>query len=197
MSEESKDISERSEVLLPDEAQELLTTLQEKGRRRAADLRQQQFDKSAPKILYHYTGDDGLHGILSSGSIWLTDLFALNDPSELRHDLSPVVEALEAKATGGLPQAKLIADIYKRAHATGVSQVWCHQVACLSFRGDDLGQWRSYGQSGRGYAIGFDAGELVAPFLTDGESWRQSFPIIYDDQLLAATQQALVEDHSS
>jgi hypothetical protein len=36
-------------------------------------------------VLYHYTDQSGLHGIIESGSLRLTDLFYLNDPSELRH----------------------------------------------------------------------------------------------------------------
>lgn len=29
-------------------------------------------------------------------------------------------------------------------------------IACLSYQGDDLGQWRGYGQDGHGLAVGFD-----------------------------------------
>jgi hypothetical protein len=35
-----------------------------------------------PPMIYHYTNDVGLRGILESGKIWL---FSLNDPSELSH----------------------------------------------------------------------------------------------------------------
>ncbi len=38
-----------------------------------------------PTALYHYTDGQGLPGILQSGCIRLTDIFELNDPSELRH----------------------------------------------------------------------------------------------------------------
>jgi hypothetical protein len=40
--------------------------------------------KKPPHIIYHYTGDVGLRGILETGQLWLTDVFGLNDPSELR-----------------------------------------------------------------------------------------------------------------
>jgi hypothetical protein len=33
-----------------------------------------------PPIIYHYTNDAGLRGILESGKLWLTDIFDLNDP---------------------------------------------------------------------------------------------------------------------
>ena len=36
-----------------------------------------------PPIIHHYTDDNGLRGILKSGKLRLTDVFYLNDPSEL------------------------------------------------------------------------------------------------------------------
>jgi hypothetical protein len=44
--------------------------------------------KPPPPILYHYTTDVGLRGILESGKLWLTDIFSLNYPSELKHGFS-------------------------------------------------------------------------------------------------------------
>jgi hypothetical protein len=50
-----------------------------------------------PDTVYHYTDDNGLIGILQHGTLWLTDIFSLNDPTELKHgigiasDLGPVV----------------------------------------------------------------------------------------------------------
>ncbi len=41
-----------------------------------------------PTIIYHYTNDVGLRGILETGQFWLTDIFNLNDPSELGHGIS-------------------------------------------------------------------------------------------------------------
>jgi hypothetical protein len=38
-----------------------------------------------PDRIYHYTNDIGLKGILEK--LWLTDIFELNDPSELNHGL--------------------------------------------------------------------------------------------------------------
>ena len=35
----------------------------------------------APPTLYHYTNRTGLEGILSSGTLWLGDIYTMNDPS--------------------------------------------------------------------------------------------------------------------
>jgi hypothetical protein len=44
-----------------------------------------------PPILYHYTNDVCLKGILESDKLWLTDILSLIDPSELSHGLSHAV----------------------------------------------------------------------------------------------------------
>lgn len=51
----------------------------------------------APPVLYHYTDQHGLLGILTSGRIWATDVLHLNDSSEVRYALS---EALEVFGSG-------------------------------------------------------------------------------------------------
>ena len=43
-----------------------------------------------PPVIYHYTNDIGLRGILETGKLRLSDIFSLNDPSELKHGLSPL-----------------------------------------------------------------------------------------------------------
>ncbi len=37
---------------------------------------------SAPELLYHYTSQKGLDGILSNANIWATDIRSLNDWTE-------------------------------------------------------------------------------------------------------------------
>ena len=60
-----------------------------------------------PPLIYHYTNDAGLRGILETGKIWLTDIFNLNDPSELSHGFSHVIKILNSKAIDGPPASKL------------------------------------------------------------------------------------------
>jgi hypothetical protein len=50
-----------------------------------------------PPLIYHYTNDVGLKGILETGQLWLTDIFSLNDPSELTHGFSVAINALTSK----------------------------------------------------------------------------------------------------
>lgn len=40
-----------------------------------------------PDTIYHYTDDNGLRDVLQHGTLWLTYIFSLNDPSELKHGI--------------------------------------------------------------------------------------------------------------
>src|SRR4030043_709504 len=52
-------------------------------------------EKPPPPLIYHYTDGTGLRGILESGKLWFTDIFSLNDPTELRHGLNSAIEILK------------------------------------------------------------------------------------------------------
>ena len=41
-----------------------------------------------PPMLYHYTNEMGFKGIMESGTLRFSDIFDMNDPSELRHGLT-------------------------------------------------------------------------------------------------------------
>ena len=40
-----------------------------------------------PEVLYHYTSGAGLLGIITSHELWASDVFYLNDPSEIFYSL--------------------------------------------------------------------------------------------------------------
>jgi hypothetical protein len=141
---------------------------------------------SRPPIVYHYTNDAGLRGILESGKLWLTDMFNLNDPSELRHGLSHVVRILMAKAAAnGSDDGKALAQKFEGFLTEGAYQKIAHHfVLSFSAVGDDLGQWRAYADNGRGYALGFDAQEIMRAFKSPtgvAIPNNATFPITYDD----------------
>jgi hypothetical protein len=69
-----------------------------------------------PNTIYHYTDDRGLRGIIESGKLWFTDIFDLNDPSELRHGFSFAVKALDGPR-------KIQADWCGRCSRTGLRAV--------------------------------------------------------------------------
>src|SRR5215831_7747290 len=127
---------------------------------RALDARQ------PPPIIYHYTNDAGLRGILESGKLWLTDIFNLNDPSELSHGFSHAVSILSNKAADGHLWTKVFAPAFEKL-GTQRLQASAHFFVCsFSSSGDELGQWRAYADNGRGYTLGFDTKALESAFLS-------------------------------
>jgi hypothetical protein len=148
----------------------------------------------APELVYQYTNDVGLRGILQNGRIWLTDVFSLNDPSELRHGLSRAQAILTQKAATGPPESKIFAKDFALLDK-GLHRVAHYFVCSFSEAKDDLGQWRAYADNGRGYALGFDSKALEDAFARTETptSNNATFPVTYDDSILDGIHLQLIE----
>ncbi len=117
------------------------------------------FEAEPPLELFHYTDLDGIAGILETRYLWLSKVSTLNDTSEINHAVH-LFKVLAHEATTSLPQdeARLL-----REAAEQLEHVRRTNICVGSFceEEDQLGQWRSYGNDGRGIAIGFASAELV------------------------------------
>jgi hypothetical protein len=151
-------------------------------------------DQTIPPVIYHYTNDVGLRGILKTGKFWLTDIFALNDPSELEHGFSHFINALDGKIANGHLDGESIAKWFKVfIHKKELPNAFF--VCSFSSDGDDLGQWRAYADNGRGFVIGFDT-KILEDTFEKGRTSRQinsTFPVTYNDSKLVEIQRDLVE----
>ncbi|OOG46401.1 DUF2971 domain-containing protein [Polaromonas sp. A23] len=149
-----------------------------------------------PKIIWHYTNDVGLRGILETGQLWLSDIFNLNDPSELRHGFSHAVKILNSKAEKGPPESRLFAKRFSDFYEGGMQGSAHYFVCSFSADGDDLGQWRAYADNGRGYALGFDAKALEHAFTQQNGipiPSNSTFPITYKDEELADLHRQMID----
>ena len=151
--------------------------------------------KRPPPFIFHYTDDVGLRGILETGTLWLTDIFYLNDPSEVRHGCKLDDEFKTAAAAAGAEEQPSIAEF--AGNLAGRLQHDSLRVAnmfVLSFSedGDDLGQWRAYADNGRGYALGFDARMLEEAFGKSGLGCS-SFPVSYSGSELRHMRQQIID----
>lgn len=107
-----------------------------------------------PPTLYHYTDAAGLLGILTSGTIWLTDHRFLNDKSELEHTRSTVRELIDIKETAS--SDPLLQRLYNEIRVYGrIETPHDIHLFSLSEEHDDLSQWRGYARDGLGFTIGF------------------------------------------
>jgi hypothetical protein len=135
-----------------------------------------------PDLLFHYTDVSGLIGICSSRSLWATNLRFMNDARELAHAWKLMHDVLaEARAKARSPaQRELIEEIDRAMSVQGDGYPDFYSVS-FGTKGDLLSQWRGYGSSGGGYAIGFDAGGLVPPTSSYPQPERFLNRVIYDE----------------
>lgn len=102
---------------------------------------------------FHYANSAGLTGIVTNEEIWLTSILHLNDPSEFAHGMSLATEMMRERA----PNEHEVVQFFFDGVLENIPRVEAaigFYVASFSSDGDDLGQWRAYGDNGRGYALG-------------------------------------------
>ena len=148
-------------------------------------------------MIYHYTNDAGLQGIIESGKLWFSDIFGLNDPSELRHGLKVAIDVLKSRITDERPEIATFASQLGRFDVdAGIEAAGHFFICCFSGDGDDLGQWRAYADDGHGYALGFETAALEDAFCRRRDKpipQHSTFPVTYDDAELTRIQTALVD----
>lgn len=105
-------------------------------------------DREPPGATYHYTSAQGLLGILSNRSLWLSDCRFLNDADELHHSDRRALSVVEASKLSSRTRSRL-----RRIVEQFVN--WSTLTASFSENGDLLSQWRAYCPLEGGYSIGF------------------------------------------
>lgn len=119
------------------------------------DILSELIDKTPPTILYHYTTQVGLIGIIRGDEIWATHTQYLNDDREYIHALE-LVKAEIARlldAAPGVAEKRALDEML--AAVSGKPQSINVCVCSFSENGDSLAQWSEYGESMSGFSIGF------------------------------------------
>jgi hypothetical protein len=133
-----------------------------------------------PDLLHHYTSADGVLGIITTQSIYATNILFVNGSSEIRYGLSIAVNTMRAlsKRLGYCFETNfltsVIACIGEMEQANSPESL---HIACFCESRDLLSQWRGYGGSG-GYSLDFNT-EI---FDVWKPSERQLLKVIYDDK---------------
>ena len=152
-------------------------------------------DRGLPKRIYHYTSAEGLHGILSSGTLYFTDSLFLNDRNErknfyltlkeylLHSDLDPLFRDVVLDRYFGENDY-----ITRQLQATDPAEAGASRYFILSFSKDrdSLPMWNYYARNihAAGYNIHFDTKELIRqlkrhPLVCQLKSRRA--PVLYRD----------------
>lgn len=117
-------------------------------------------------LLYHYTDGTALASIVEHTNLRATDFRYLNDRFELNYAWRKFVRRLvrlSEQAGSYNPAWHNQLDALDLMGARNLLDIDDPVfVACFSELGDDLSQWRGYGDHGRGFALGFDR-DLIDP----------------------------------
>jgi len=118
------------------------------------------FQRKPPRHLFHYTDLEAVKGIFTSKSLWLSKFTSTNDISEIRLALQHFQAFVEkeAREVAG-DEARLLREAARRLEGYRRTNI-C--LASFCEENDLLSQWRSYGNDGRGIALGFSSPRLQA-----------------------------------
>lgn len=163
---------------------------------------QQTASRAQPDLLYHYTTQEGLLGIIENQKIWASHLQYLNDASEGQIFTRLFLDELNQRGTTG--SEDLLSNFRALAQLRGLTvgrqegQIqfgrqavllygssafsWIRNqdafVASFSEKGDLLSQWRAYSGETGGYSIGFTRSYLKSVGVHFLENRKDGF---YDD----------------
>lgn len=108
-----------------------------------------------PTLLFHYTSQEGLLGIISSKSVWASHSAFLNDARELEYAIELAREEADVlRRIAHGRHRRFLTSVPALLDKLRTQSVF---VFSLSEHGDLLSQWRAYATGGRGCSIGFPA----------------------------------------
>ena len=110
-----------------------------------------------PEVLYHYTTQTGLLGILQDNCLWATTADYLNDASEYSYGIGLIEAALKERSRASTRDEERI---NLDGIARGLSKFMTICVVSLTMEGDLLSQWRAYAGGSGGFALGMRAEHL-------------------------------------
>jgi hypothetical protein len=138
--------------------------------------------------IFHYCDAAGLEGIITSQRLWASDIFSLNDASEVDYARQIICEALS-----GHEQFAPITEQFSAPDFMDFYKTWKTHVSCFSAGKDLLSQWRAYGAQGHGFAVGFNLEQLKR--VGDGPpALYSTFPIVYSRSTQIENTKAFLAD---
>ena len=112
--------------------------------------------------VWHYTDGNGFLGILQSGTMFATQVSALNDSKETQYGTDLFKDAVNAAKAERIDDAQAgtfletVLELVKEESSNPTQGVSKFFVTCFSSSKDDLNQWSKYQKASAGrYAIGF------------------------------------------
>lgn len=105
-------------------------------------------------MLYHYTSQTGLLGILGKHELWASNVHYLNDYREFTFGVDLFCDHIRKERDKAVNGRRRHLDAMLRRIDQQLHPQTPFYVASWSAENDDLAQWRAYSGRGTGYAIG-------------------------------------------
>jgi hypothetical protein len=105
-------------------------------------------DSDYPSKLYHYSGMQGIRGILSSREVWSSDVLSMTDTTDGRYWLDIFRSVIDRHSVPGE-----IKDGFRRTDTFGLGTNWHMYISSFSEANNLDHQWRNYAEAGSGCAI--------------------------------------------
>ncbi len=134
--------------------------LKKELRKLAADLCGSQRPERTHPELFHYTDLQGFVRIVDTRSLWASDMLCLEDASEASYAYRLFKRVLNRDFASSIPQAQR--KWFLEMLTQGGFLIHTPVVACFCEDCNLLSQWRGYGGSGEGLAVGFKVGWLTS-----------------------------------
>ncbi len=113
-----------------------------------------------PPELFHYTTPEGFIGIVTSKTLWASDMLSLNDASEAEYPQRVITAIFDQLRFP--PEHSLAFEAFKTQLVEYTFRGYTPFVTCFCENGDLLSQWRGYGNQGEGFSLGFSVPWLIS-----------------------------------
>jgi hypothetical protein len=120
-----------------------------------------------PKSFFHYTSTAALISIVRNNELWLSDATFLNDRLEIDHGRDVAYKRVRAAASAATRSevVAMLTEALKNFETEPNPDVY---VVCFSMVGDDLAQWRGYGQGEAPVAIEVKNSPFMFGYTSEG-----------------------------
>jgi hypothetical protein len=115
------------------------------------------------RLLYHYTTQEGIKGIIEKKVLWCTHSQFMNDSSEFKYALRMLKTLIGERIKKERPDSSDRKFLERIDRYTNM-KVWTMNVCVGSLSddgGDSLSQWRAYGSANSGFSIGINGTKLA------------------------------------
>jgi hypothetical protein len=112
------------------------------------------YQEKTDKVLYHYTSLNSITGIISSKSLWATDIRYFNDAAEMQHTAHLLTNEIDKRLSEETCHTKMLTQ-FRNWLLNRITNGHMLFVVSFTVNGNLLSQWRSYCPVAKGVSIGF------------------------------------------